>query len=51
MKALCQHYSIAVSTLYMWIHLFEEHANLWLSIVNRITWVSNQSLDFFEGGR
>jgi len=48
-KALCQRYSIAVSTLYKWMRLFEECANLWLSVINRIAKVTIQSLDFFEG--
>jgi hypothetical protein len=27
---LCERYEIAVSTIYKWISLFKEHANLWL---------------------
>ena len=46
--ALCGQFSIAVSTLYVWIDLFNEHANLWLSALERISQVSHQVLDFFE---
>lgn len=45
---LCGRFSIAVSTLYAWIALFNEHANLWLSVLERISRVSLQVLDFFE---
>ena len=46
---LCKKYSIAVSTLYVWIHLFEEQANLWLSALERISRLSIQALEYFEG--
>jgi len=46
--ALCEQFSIAVSTLYAWIDLFNEHANLWLSVLERISQVSLQALDYFE---
>ena len=46
--ALCGRFSIAVSTLYAWIDLFNEHTNLWLSVLERISRVSLQILDFFE---
>ena len=46
--ALCGRFSIAVSTLYAWIDLFNEHANLWLTVLERISRVSLQVLDFFE---
>ena len=45
---LCGRFSIAVSTLYAWIALFNEHANLWLSVLERISRISLQVLDFFE---
>jgi len=46
--ALCGQFSIAISTLYAWIDLFNEHANLWLSVLERISQVSLQIIDFFE---
>ena len=46
--ALCEGFRIAVSTLYAWIDLFNEHANLWLSVLERFTRVTRQVLDFFE---
>jgi hypothetical protein len=45
---LCGRFSIAVSTLYAWIDLFNKHANLWLSVLERISRVSLKVLDDFE---
>jgi len=45
---LCEHFSIAISTLYRWIHLFKEHANLWLSVLEQIIQVTVPALDYFE---
>jgi transcriptional regulator with XRE-family HTH domain len=47
-EELCERYGIAVSTIYEWKKLFKEHANLWLSVLNRIYRVSIQALDDFE---
>jgi len=46
--ALCDRFSIAVSTLYNWIHLFNEHANLWLSALEQLASVSAAALDHME---
>jgi hypothetical protein len=45
---LCERYGIAISTIYLWKSLFKEHANLWLSSLNRIHKASIQALDDFE---
>ena len=45
---LCERYCIAVSTIYEWSSLFKEHANTWLSMLDRIHRVSIQALDDFE---
>jgi hypothetical protein len=45
---LCERYGIAVSTIYKWNNLFKEHANLWLSALDRIYRISIQVLDDFE---
>lgn len=44
--ALCECFSIAISTLYSWIDLFKEHANLWFSILHQISQVNIEALDF-----
>jgi len=46
--ALCNRYNIAISTLYRWIDLFKEHANLWLSVLEQILQISVEALDHFE---
>ena len=46
--SLCEKFSIAVSTLYTWIHLFEKQANLWLSALKQISRLSTQTLEYFE---
>lgn len=45
---LCEHFSIGTTTLYNWIHLFNEHANLWLSALKQVHQLSIQALDYFE---
>ena len=47
-EALCEQFSIAISTLYKWRDLFLEHANLWLPAIQRMYQISIQSLDDFE---
>ena len=34
--ALCDSLQISISTLYGWIHLFEQHASLWLGILHKV---------------
>jgi hypothetical protein len=41
----CDHWQIAVSTLYSWIHLFRSQYNAWCRILDRILWVTQESLD------
>lgn len=45
---LCERYGIAVSTIYVWKSMFKEHANLWLSSLDRIHKASIQALEVFE---
>jgi transposase len=45
---LCERFEISISTFYDWRNLFKEHANLWLSVLNRIHHVSLQAIDDFE---
>jgi hypothetical protein len=45
---LCERFGISISTFYKWRNLFKEHANLWLSALNRIYQVSIQIIDEFE---
>lgn len=40
----CDHWQIAISTLYRWIHLFRSHFNSWCSILDRILWITQKSL-------
>lgn len=47
--ALCASFCIAVSTLYKWIQLFKEHANLLLCAMQQIAWVTIPALHFIEG--
>jgi len=47
-EILCERFGIAVSTFYDWKKLFKEHANLWLSALNKIYRVSIQEIDDFE---
>lgn len=37
-------FQISVSTLYSWIHLFEEHASLWLGILKKVNHLSSDAL-------
>jgi hypothetical protein len=46
--ALCEHFSITISTLYAWKALFVKHANLWLSVLEKIIQVNIEALDYFE---
>lgn len=46
--ALCDSFQIAASTLYKWIHLFKEHANLLLTSLSQHTWISETSLTYLE---
>jgi hypothetical protein len=45
---LCQSFAISISTLYKWIHLFNEHVNLLLSALEQTQWVSERALSFIE---
>jgi transposase len=47
-NALCDFFCIAVTTLYKWIHLFNEHTNLLLNAIEQISWVTMPALDFIE---
>jgi hypothetical protein len=47
-EILCERFGIAVSTFYDWKNLFKEHANLWLSALNKIYLVSIKEIDDFE---
>ena len=47
-EILCERFGISISTFYEWKNLFKEHANLWLSALNRIYRVSIQTIDDFE---
>jgi len=47
-EALCERFSIAISTLYEWMHLFKTHANLWLSALQQILLATAEALDCFE---
>ena len=42
---LCEHWRIAVSTLYEWIHLFIDQFNAWCRILDRIIWVCKDAVD------
>jgi len=43
---LCESFAISISTLYKWIHLFREHANLLLSSLDQIQWINKKALTF-----
>ena len=45
---VCRRFSISASTLYEWRDLFEEHANLWLGILERISRITVKDLEKFE---
>ena len=47
-EIMCERFGISISTFYDWKNLFKEHANLWLSALNRIYQVSIQAIDTFE---
>ena len=42
--AFCEHWQIAISTLYGWIHLFTEQYNAWCKIMDRILWVCRDAI-------
>ena len=42
---LCEHWCIAVSTLYEWIHLFIDQFNSWCQILDRIIWICRNAID------
>ena len=44
-RALCEDWQIAVSTLYEWIHLFVDQYNLWCKVLDRISWICKPALD------
>ena len=41
---LCGYWNIAISTLYDWIHLFIDQYNSWCRVLDRILWVSRESV-------
>lgn len=41
---LCERWAISISTLYSWIHLFQEQYNLWVRILEQISWVTQAAL-------
>ena len=43
--AFCEHWQIAISTLYGWIHLFAHQYNAWCRILDRILWVSRRAIE------
>ena len=45
---LCESFAISISTLYKWIHLFKEHANLLLSALEQIQWINGKTIRFIE---
>lgn len=47
-EILCGSFHIAISTLYKWIHLFNQHANLLLTALEQSSWLSPSSLQFIE---
>ena len=42
--AFCDHWQIAISTLYGWIHLFTEQYNAWCRILDRVLWVCHHAI-------
>jgi ribosomal protein S27AE len=46
--SVCDQFGIATSTLYVWIHRFKEHGNLWLPVLQRIEALSLKAISFFE---
>ena len=47
-EIMCERFGISISTFYVWRNLFKEHANLWLSALQRIYQISIQAIDCFE---
>jgi hypothetical protein len=48
-ESLCESFAISISTLYKWIHLFREHANLLLPALEQLAWVARGSIECLEG--
>lgn len=44
----CNAWNISVSTLYGWIHLFEDQASLWLGVLNRVKRISLDALNTID---
>lgn len=42
--SLCEQWSISISTLYDWIHLFIDQYNAWCEVLERIRWVSRDAI-------
>lgn len=42
--SFCEHWQIAVSTLYGWIHLFINQYNAWSRILDRILWLCRDAV-------
>ena len=42
--AFCDHWQIAVSTLYTWIHLFIDQFNAWCKVLDRILWLCHDAI-------
>lgn len=48
-ELLCEHWQIAISTLYRWIHLFIDQYSAWVQILDRIRWVTEDAIDKLYG--
>lgn len=44
-SAFCEHWGIAISTLYGWIHLFTDQYNIWCCAIDRTLWLCQDALD------
>lgn len=44
-SAFCDHWQIAVSTLYDWIHRFTDHFNLWVGVIRSICRIETSAID------
>lgn len=40
----CEHWGIAISTLYGWIHLFIDQYNAWCRVLDRILWICKDAI-------
>ena len=45
---ICEQWAISISTLYSWIHLFFEQHNIWVRVLDRISWVTEAALRKIE---